>query len=716
MSAYTLKTTPPVVAAGPSRTVATARLSATAREIFDAGRFDDLDDFFLTRLEKDYTDIVELMPIIRAMVKRKETDRASTLRQFLLEACRQHKDSQLEMDIELMTLMFWPECRPARDFVVRALRTAYPDSPSFGLFVKHLNTDTASEPLTAFQQLEAWLRSDVGRAVYMSTKGVGRIKEVNLTLSTVRIAVESPIKELVSLRIGEAGRLLTPLWPGHFMREVLDNPLALQAEAADSPAEVLRRFFSCINGDIAVADVKDMLRPIVSEAKWAGWWKRAREDRRLTVGAGARPTCCWSESAADADKALASQFRAAPVREKLKMMRAQAGRSPALAQIMAVDLIGEADAVKDGEPNLALEILLLLEKNPAADQQHVSTSFRALLQRADAPSMVAAVSDRNLRRRAVTILRDDREDWIECLERIVRPESDFAILAFVYDALRAGAPQVADRLVGQALSGAEISPGLFLWVCTEMMRREELLARADWNLLCAIFDAVNNERLKPFHADLRALFDGGGAVDHIIKSIDRTRAEELLKMLDRDSRIEDYRKDQLRRFVRTSFPGAGEKKTVDFYATAASIAQKNAEYDRLVRVDIPQNTLEIQRAKEFGDLRENFEYHAARARQELLSSRAKTLHDLLTIARVLDPATVDASIVNLGTRVHLEPSDSGGPSLSVTILGPWESEPDRNVYSYETPAVMPLLGVKPGAAVEFNGQSYVVGSIEPCGG
>ena len=76
---------------------------------------------------------------------------------------------------------------------------------------------------------------------------------------------------------------------------------------------------------------------------------------------------------------------------------------------------------------------------------------------------------------------------------------------------------------------------------------------------------------------------------------------------------------------------------------ADRIAHKAQVTEEVVRA-------EIRKAAAHGDLRENFEYKAAREKQEMLSSRAKNLHDELRRARALDAGGIDASAIRVGTR------------------------------------------------------------------
>jgi transcription elongation GreA/GreB family factor len=245
-----------------------------------------------------------------------------------------------------------------------------------------------------------------------------------------------------------------------------------------------------------------------------------------------------------------------------------------------------------------------------------------------------------------------------------------------------------------------------------MPSRPELLARANIEFLLGLLRVLDNKAFKGQHASLRKLFDSGEAADKAAASLDAAGAARVLDALNRDSGLEDYRKDRVREHIFSRHPHLhGEKKQYT-YVTKEKLEEKRDELAKLMNVDMPQNSKEIQRTREYGDLRENFEYHAARHRQEMLSSRAKSLHDELAATREIDPKTVDTSKISLGTRVFLADPSGQGEELALTILGPWDSDPAKNILSYTSAAGAALLGTQPGATVKFNEKEYVVGRIE----
>jgi transcription elongation factor GreA len=71
----------------------------------------------------------------------------------------------------------------------------------------------------------------------------------------------------------------------------------------------------------------------------------------------------------------------------------------------------------------------------------------------------------------------------------------------------------------------------------------------------------------------------------------------------------------------------------------------------------------IAKAREFGDLSENFEYHAAKNEQGLLEARIRTLRARLDGAVIVDEAAADQ--VGVGSVVDIE--GDGGQKLTVEI-------------------------------------------------
>jgi transcription elongation factor GreA len=71
----------------------------------------------------------------------------------------------------------------------------------------------------------------------------------------------------------------------------------------------------------------------------------------------------------------------------------------------------------------------------------------------------------------------------------------------------------------------------------------------------------------------------------------------------------------------------------------------------------------IKKAREFGDLSENFEYHAAKNEQGLLEARIRTLRARLDGAEIVEDSAPDE--VGVGSVVDVE--DESGETITVEV-------------------------------------------------
>jgi transcription elongation factor GreA len=99
----------------------------------------------------------------------------------------------------------------------------------------------------------------------------------------------------------------------------------------------------------------------------------------------------------------------------------------------------------------------------------------------------------------------------------------------------------------------------------------------------------------------------------------------------------------------------------------------------------------IKKAREFGDLSENFEYHAAKNEQGLLEARIRTLRARLDHAEIVEQAVGDE--VGIGSVVEL--ADEAGETMTVELNGVGGA----GTVSPTSPLGSALLGHKVGETV-----------------
>lgn len=122
-----------------------------------------------------------------------------------------------------------------------------------------------------------------------------------------------------------------------------------------------------------------------------------------------------------------------------------------------------------------------------------------------------------------------------------------------------------------------------------------------------------------------------------------------------------------------------------------------AELEQLIseRKEISE---EVATAREFGDLRENSEYDAARKKQGLAESRIAEIENILRNAKIISEGSKGA--VHLGSEVKLKNLDNE-KIVKYSVVGPVEANPLEGRISNESPIGEKLMGKRIGEEVEI---------------
>lgn len=139
--------------------------------------------------------------------------------------------------------------------------------------------------------------------------------------------------------------------------------------------------------------------------------------------------------------------------------------------------------------------------------------------------------------------------------------------------------------------------------------------------------------------------------------------------------------------------------------TEVDIRKMQEEIDYRENVLMPQIIAEVQRARGFGDLSENYEYKAAKDEQRRNRSRIRYLKNMVATAVVIE-AKSKSGEVGLFDRVKLFMEDEE-EEMDITLVTTLRQNPLQNLISKESPLGKALLGHRPGERVfvEVNGSA-----------
>ena len=151
-----------------------------------------------------------------------------------------------------------------------------------------------------------------------------------------------------------------------------------------------------------------------------------------------------------------------------------------------------------------------------------------------------------------------------------------------------------------------------------------------------------------------------------------------------------------------------------YYITKIGYEKLNQEIEDIEFKQLPIVINEVSTARGNGDLSENAEYHAAKAKQRELMRKLGTLKDFKINAKIVNIDNIATDAVRFGVYVEVLNLDND-KTKTIKLVGDYESDADNNIISISSKLGEELIGKKVGDLVEFeiNGKifSYEILSI-----
>ena len=274
------------------------------------------------------------------------------------------------------------------------------------------------------------------------------------------------------------------------------------------------------------------------------------------------------------------------------------------------------------------------------------------------------------------------------------------------------------RLINQHLASSE----LLLWLAKE--RSDSYADILGPEVFRAMLTAMERDQFtdRKFKKLRDFILTDQNLLIELIGSADLEVIKDLTRALQLSPCFDDMDKRSLLARIVKSYPsvqslisGDPTKQEASLIVSWGSLERRKDEYAELVQKKIPANSKEIAIARSYGDLRENHEYKAAKEMQKLLMKRKAELEVQLARARGTDFANAKTDAVSIGTKVRLTDLKSGQLE-NFTLLGAWDSEPERGIMSYLSPLAQALLNKKVAEEIDFEMDSvekrYRIDAIE----
>jgi transcription elongation GreA/GreB family factor len=555
--------------------------------------------------------------------------------------------------------------------------------------------------------------------------GFGRVAEWNLLLN--QIVIDFKTKARHPMQLAYAAENLTPIPAGHFLARKVSELDAVKAALKSDPAAVVRNILEGFDGKATLAQISEVLvGDLFTETEWKRWWTSAKKAMKssgyFSVPAKkSEPIALRGEPVSRADELLTffnqtrqSKEQAAaldqiikfhhefkdpktqlqPIVEKIESTAAQNQKlhSPLTFELVLArdDLLARVPELTITRPDLTLERLIseeesrlteILSKLPSAKERRVLQALPRALGDAWA-------------RRAWRMMVSNNPRLVAQIPKVFAENGKI-------DELR--------TLLERAVREHSASSEMMVWLCRERANWPELITP---EILPAILSAIERDQHNETSRSSRLrdlLLDDRELIGDIFANSEVGAARDVMRRLLLTPVFDNLTKRSLMARVIKLYPelesmatGAQpEEKTETLIVSWSSLRKRQEEFEEIVNKKIPENSKEIGVARSYGDLRENFEFKAAKQMQAVLMRRKSELEQMLHRARGTDFSNADTFQISIGTIVTLRDVDSAQEE-SYSILGAWDGNPERHIISYQTAIGQALLGKKRGERVTLN--------------
>lgn len=617
------------------------------------------------------------------------------------------------------------------------LKSRYPEDPLFLEKLRLIGLRNREKFPAAIRNYELLTHMKKGSYVFHTAGwGTGEIIDVSLVREELVLEFEYVVGPQ-HIGFEKAFKTLLTLPDDHFFARRFGDPDALEKEAREHPSEVIRLLLRDL-GPKTAADLKNELCDLVIPADdWNRWWQAAR-------------TKIKKDTMIESPKELKEPFRLREKEEPHEVAFHKALEAKpdvnATIQMVYTFLRDFPETLKNQEFKTSLETRLkeVLSQESLSEGQRLQLLFFLedlsvngaseeagnLLQQMHALSdVIRGVQVIAFQKRILQKAQKVRKDWPEIYLDLIFSIEQNMIRDFILSELDAKETKEALKQKLSTLLLHPFSyPEVFVWYFQKIIDKKSNLPFADSEGRNDFFEGLlillDHLEQKPHQRDLAkkiiSLITGDRykIVRDIMQHSSLEEIKEYLLLATKCDTLTDHDIKILHSLAEVVFPSLARLRkdkepppsdTQIIWTTQEGYIKIQTRIQQIATVETVSNAKEIETARSHGDLRENAEFKAALERRDRLQSELKLLSNQLSKARILTREDVSADEVGIGSVVHY--TDSKGAHHKVTLLGPWDADPEQNILSFQSKLAQAMKGKTVGQAIDFQGDRLTISDI-----
>jgi transcription elongation GreA/GreB family factor len=552
--------------------------------------------------------------------------------------------------------------------------------------------------------------------------GFGKITTVDAVFG--QFVIDFQTKKGHKMDLAFAAESLKPISKDHIYARKVADIESLRQMAALHHLDLIKLVLQSFNGRATVDQIQQVLVPDVIKDDWKKWWEAAKrelkKDGHFQVPLKKTEPIVYQVKEISLQERLMADFRAAKglkarhtvAHEVLRNFSDVADKAGVAKEIIAA-LNGEIVTHQRTQPATALEAIFvrddIREASNAPATEGEITSAQIWQQEARRIAALLEAVPGAKHRRALLSFKGATADWDDALLNALNNVSTKLATEMAETLIEGGKLDRLKELLSRLISQHQASSDLLLWLAKE--RSDTFADILGPEVFRAMLTAMERDQFNEKRSNkLRDyILDDQGLLVELIGSADLEVIKDLTRALQLSPCFDDMDKRSLLARIVKSYPamqslisGEATKQDTTYQVSWESLERRKNEYAELVQKSIPANSKEIAIARSYGDLRENHEYKAAKEMQKILMRRKSELESQLVRARGTDFANAKTDVVSIGTIVNVTDLENNNAE-KYTVLGAWDSDPDKGVISYLTPVAQSLIGHKQGEEVEVQG-------------
>ncbi|MEI6388003.1 MAG: transcription elongation factor GreA [Spirochaetota bacterium] len=679
-------------------------------------------------------DIDFFFHVQRKIAKQISEDKAAALLLDLYKHYKTLQDWNTSLDILRLVISYDERNAAIRKEVVECYRGKFASHSHLDDYLRLSNIATTYRSINeAMADFEKHISFDAGNFVFHRTWNVGKIASVQgdeLVIDFAksrghRMSLKMAIDSLTTLS-KEHIWVLKAVWPKDKLKEKLIG----------DPAWALRILIKSFDNRADLKRIKaELVESVLTLKEWNSWSTKARtvlkDDSTFGNATDSVGTYVVRDRPLSFEEKIYNQFKApknffARVQDVRAFLEKAEPDSEFFVEMLAY-FTGFTRSFQQVNEQVVSAYLLLKEIAVANKSlaSSLTVGFAELFEQIEDPVAIwEGIKDSRLRAAYVQDIRAFVPEWSDVYVRLFPWSLDPSLLVVLEET---GNFDKLKKMVIDIVENYRSHREAFIWTVKNLEEKEwfqelglftnEKILLNLIHILDISFKEIENHRdtteNRKINKQVQGILfgdaknPGHGRLEGFLDISTADMIERVFTLVTDVKDLDAGVKLRLRRRITDRFPdfkvqGEEGKEVVSrgLIVTSDKMFEKQRLLEHILTTDVPLNQKEIAYALSLGDLRENAEYKAAKEKQDELNAKVAKIKNELERAQLFDKTTVTSNKVQFGTTVFLQ-NEISDEKETFTILGPWESDPERNVISYLSPLGKKLLNHKPGDKLAF---------------